>query len=39
MVVIPSLDLIVSWNDATIRSREQENQALGLLAQAAGRKP
>jgi hypothetical protein len=39
MAVIPSLDLIVSWNDAAIRSREQENRALGLLVQAAGQKP
>ncbi|MFQ6131682.1 MAG: hypothetical protein ACE5R4_06575 [Armatimonadota bacterium] len=33
MVVIPSLDLIISWNDADIRSRERENEALGLLVQ------
>jgi len=31
MIVLPSLDLIVSWNDAHIRSREMENQALKLL--------
>jgi hypothetical protein len=34
MVVIPSLDLIISWNDAEIHSREDENRALGLLVQA-----
>lgn len=33
MVVIPSLDLIISWNDANIESREAENRALGLLVQ------
>ncbi len=31
MVVIPGLDLIVSWNDTRINSREMENAALGLL--------
>ena len=31
MVVIPSLDLIMSWNDADVRSRDKENQALKLL--------
>lgn len=31
MVVIPSLDLIVSWNDAKVRSRDAENRALGML--------
>jgi len=35
MVVVPSLDLIVSWNDAKIRSAEMENHALGLLVHAA----
>jgi len=33
MVVIPSLDLVMSWNDADIHSREKENQALKLLAE------
>ncbi|MGQ9590844.1 MAG: serine hydrolase [Planctomycetota bacterium] len=37
MVVIPSLDLVASWNDAKIDSREREDRALGLLARAAGR--
>ncbi|HUU90933.1 MAG TPA: hypothetical protein VM238_06960 [Phycisphaerae bacterium] len=31
MVVIPSLDLITSWNDATCTGRERENKALKLL--------
>ena len=39
MVVVPSLDLIVSWNDAKIRSAEMENHALGLLVQAASSRP
>ncbi len=34
MVVIPSLDVIVSWNDANIKSREAENEALRLLTEA-----
>ncbi len=34
MVVIPSLELIISWNDANIKSRDQENEALGLLVAA-----
>ncbi|MBM3475039.1 MAG: hypothetical protein FJX75_17390 [Armatimonadetes bacterium] len=34
MVVIPSLDVIVSWNDASVTSREAENEALRLLTQA-----
>jgi hypothetical protein len=34
MVVMPGLDLIVSWNDANIDSRERENRALGMLADA-----
>ena len=35
LVVIPSLDLVVSWNDARIDSRELQNQALKMLASAA----
>jgi len=31
MIVLPGLDLIVSWNDTRIDSREKENNALGLL--------
>ncbi|MGE5195087.1 MAG: serine hydrolase, partial [Deltaproteobacteria bacterium] len=31
LVVIPSLDLIVSWNDAKVDGREQQNRALELL--------
>ena len=34
MVVVPALDLIVSWNDTKIRSAEMENHALGLLKEA-----
>ncbi len=34
MVVIPSLDLIVSWNDSPIDNRAKENQALGRLVAA-----
>jgi hypothetical protein len=34
MVVIPSLDLVMAWNDADIHSREAENQALKLLREA-----
>jgi hypothetical protein len=34
MVVIPSLDVIVSWNDANVESREAENEALRLLSEA-----
>ena len=34
MVVIPSLDAIVSWNDANVKSREAESEALRLLTQA-----
>jgi CubicO group peptidase (beta-lactamase class C family) len=35
MVVMPSLDLIISWNDTRIRGREMENRALKLLKEAA----
>ena len=35
MVVLPSLDMVVSWNDAAIDTPEEENQALALLAAAA----
>jgi len=31
MVVMPSLDLIISWNDTKIRGGEMENHALKLL--------
>ena len=34
MVVIPSLDLVISWNDAKVRSRQMENQALKRLVEA-----
>ena len=32
MVVIPSLDLVVSWNDTKINNHDIEGKALGLLA-------
>ena len=31
MVVLPGLDLIISWNDTKIRGREMENHTLKLL--------
>lgn len=34
MVVLPSLDLIISWNDAKMRGAEMENRALKLLVEA-----
>ena len=34
MVVLPGLDLIVSWNDTRIEGREQENGALKRLIEA-----
>lgn len=33
MVVIPSLDLVIAWNDARVRTRDMENQALRLLTE------
>ncbi|UCC97608.1 MAG: DUF4038 domain-containing protein [Phycisphaerales bacterium] len=35
MVVMPGLDLIVSWNDTKIRGAAMEDHALGLLREAA----
>ena len=35
MVILPSLDLIVSWNDSKTRGREKENEALKLLVRSA----
>jgi len=35
MVVITSLDLVMSWNDTTVRGRERESRALKLLVEAA----
>ncbi len=32
MVVLPDLDLIISWNDTKIEGREKENHTLKLLA-------
>jgi hypothetical protein len=37
IVVIPSLDLVVSWNDAKINSRDMENRALKLLTDAVSK--
>jgi len=31
MVVIPGLDVVMSWNDAQVRGRERENRPLKLL--------
>ena len=31
MVVIPSLDVVLSWNDARVKTRDMENRALKLL--------
>ncbi len=39
MVVIPSLHLIMSWNDARIRGRKAENEALGLLVRSVVERP
>ncbi len=40
MAIVPSLDLIVSWNDGGTRGRQKENEAFRLLAKAVrdGRK-
>lgn len=37
MIVIPSLELIVSWNDSKVNGREMINEALKLLVEAARR--
>ena len=37
MIVIPSLELILSWNDARVKSREMEAEALRLLTEAVVR--
>jgi len=34
MVIVPSRDLIVSWNDSRTRGRQRENEALALLMKA-----
>jgi hypothetical protein len=39
MVVMPSLDLIVSWNDTKIRGSKMVNHALKLLAEAVASNP
>jgi len=38
VVVIPDLELIVSWNNTRIEGRDKENKALGLLLDAVGEK-
>jgi len=38
VVVIPDLELIVSWNNTRIEGRDKENKALALLLDAAGEK-
>jgi len=35
MAILPSLDMIVCWNETRIESREMENHALGLAVKAA----
>ena len=35
MVILPSLDLIISWNDADIKTREKENEVLKTLVESA----
>ena len=35
MVVLPGLDMIISWNDTKIRGADMENRVLGLLVKAA----
>ena len=37
MVVIPSLDLVMSWNDAKVKSREAENAAFQRLVRSVTR--
>ncbi len=37
MVLIPSLDIVLSWNDAKTRGAEKENQALKLLVESVTR--
>jgi len=39
LVVLPTLDMIVSWNDSQIVTRDMEDHALGLLVKAASEKP
>lgn len=39
LVVIPSLDLVASWNDSTIDGRDAENTALAALTRAASPPP
>lgn len=39
MVVVPELDLIISWNDSKVQGRDMENHALGLLVKAVKSKP
>jgi hypothetical protein len=35
MVIVPGLDLIISWNDAEIKTREKENEVLKALVESA----
>jgi CubicO group peptidase (beta-lactamase class C family) len=39
MIILPGLDLIVSWNDTRVDAREKENQALKLLVAAVSVRP
>ena len=38
MVVIASLDVVLTWNDANVRGRRMENRALKLLVAAVRRR-
>jgi len=38
MVLIPSLDLIVSWNDTKVKGDDVESRALKMLVDAMTRK-
>jgi len=39
MVVLPSLDIVLSWNDSKVTSRDAENAALRLVVESAKDKP
>src|SRR5436190_16909251 len=39
LVIIPSLDLVVAWNDARINDREKQNEAIRLIVGAAELRP
>ena len=39
MLVIPSLEVVMSWNDASVRGRKVENEAFKRLMQAVRKRP